>query len=50
MKSAGKNADYAVIIGEEEAAAGTVTLKNLRDGEQQTVPVRKALLILTGQQ
>ncbi|WP_299591383.1 histidine--tRNA ligase [uncultured Microbulbifer sp.] len=39
MKKADKsNADYALIIGEDEAAAGQVTVKPLRTGaEQQTV-------------
>lgn len=39
MKKADKsNAEYALIIGEDEAAAGQVTVKSLRaDAEQQTV-------------
>lgn len=47
MKNAGKNADYAVIIGEEESASGRVTLKNLKGGDQQTVPLEEAIQILT---
>jgi histidyl-tRNA synthetase len=41
MKKADKsNADYALIIGEDEAAAGQVTIKPLRvDAEQQTVAI-----------
>ena len=33
---------YAAIIGEREAADGTVTLKRLLDGEQATVPIAEA--------
>ncbi|HMD31612.1 MAG TPA: histidine--tRNA ligase [Candidatus Acidoferrales bacterium] len=32
------NARYAVILGDNEVAAGTVTLKRMADGSQQTVP------------
>jgi histidyl-tRNA synthetase len=40
MKQADKSgARYAVIIGEEEAAAGTVTLRNLQTQEQRPIPV-----------
>lgn len=35
-------AAYAAIIGEREAADGTVTLKRLDDGEQDTVPIGEA--------
>jgi len=31
-------ARWAVIVGEEEAAAGTITLRRLADGSQETVP------------
>lgn len=34
---------YAVIIGEEEAANNTVTLKNLATREQQTIPLSEAI-------
>ena len=42
MKSQFKSADrsgaaLAVVVGEQEVAAGTVTLRDLRSGEQQTV-------------
>jgi histidyl-tRNA synthetase len=47
MKSAGRNADYAVIIGETEISSGNVTLKNLKGGDQQTVPLSDAILTLT---
>ena len=36
-KADGSNALYAVIIGDDEARAGTVTLKPLRGGEQTSV-------------
>ncbi|HUL84460.1 MAG TPA: histidine--tRNA ligase [Actinomycetota bacterium] len=35
-------AAYAAIIGEREAADGTVTLKRLHDGAQDTVPIGEA--------
>ena len=47
MKSAGKSADYVVIIGEEEVATGKVTLKNLQGGEQNTIPLTDAIQTLT---
>ncbi|WP_295803248.1 histidine--tRNA ligase [uncultured Microbulbifer sp.] len=48
MKKADKsNADYALIIGEDEAAAGQVTVKPLRaEAEQQTVAVAELAKIL----
>jgi len=33
---------YVAIIGEAEAAAGTVTVKNMAEGTQVTVPVSEA--------
>ncbi|MBY6212669.1 histidine--tRNA ligase [Microbulbifer agarilyticus] len=50
MKKADKsNADYALIIGEDEAAAGQITVKSLRaDVEQQTVAVAELAKILQG--
>ncbi len=42
-------AAYAVIIGESEAAAGQVALKNLGTGEQQLVAVADLLAALGGQ-
>ena len=40
MKRANKlGARAAVILGEEERSAGTVTLKNLDTGEQESVPL-----------
>ncbi|WP_078084215.1 histidine--tRNA ligase [Microbulbifer mangrovi] len=48
MKKADKsNADFALIIGEDEAAAGQVTVKSLRaDAEQQTVALAELAKIL----
>ena len=48
MKKADKsNADYALIIGEDEAAAGKVTVKPLRaEAEQQTVALTELASIL----
>ncbi|MBB5212130.1 histidine--tRNA ligase [Microbulbifer hydrolyticus] len=48
MKKADKsNADFALIIGEDEAAAGQVTVKSLRaDTEQQTVALAELPKIL----
>ena len=48
MKSQMKAADrsgaaLAVIVGPDELAAGTVTLRLLRGGEQETVPREKLL-------
>ena len=50
MKKADKsNADYALIIGEDEAAAGQVTVKSLRaDVEQQTVALGELANVLQG--
>ncbi|MFC4453403.1 histidine--tRNA ligase [Deinococcus sonorensis] len=44
-----KRARYAGLIGSDEAAAGTVTLKHLQSGEQQTLPVSELVAYLTGQ-
>jgi histidyl-tRNA synthetase len=43
LKSAGRTADYAIIIGEEEVLSGQVTLKNLQGGDQQTIPLSRAI-------
>ncbi|MFI2811597.1 MULTISPECIES: histidine--tRNA ligase [Microbulbifer] len=50
MKKADRsNADFALIIGEDEAAAGQVTVKFLRAEEpQQTVPVAELASVLQG--
>lgn len=47
MKSAGRSADYTVIIGEEEVASGMVTLKNMQGGDQQTLPLTDAINTFT---
>ncbi|HOJ95916.1 MAG TPA: histidine--tRNA ligase [Methanospirillum sp.] len=47
MKAAGRSADYAVIIGKEEVATGTVTLKDLKAGTQEKVTVPEAIQKLT---
>ena len=40
MKAAAKSgAKFALIIGEDEVAASTVTVKNLETSAQETVPV-----------
>jgi histidyl-tRNA synthetase len=40
MKSASKSgARFAVIIGEDERAAGTATVRDLTAGEQSSVPI-----------
>lgn len=40
MKSADRlQARYAAILGEDELAAGNVSLKNLSDGQQETIPL-----------
>jgi histidyl-tRNA synthetase len=37
----GKNIPFVVLIGSEEILSGTVTLRNMRSGEQETLPVGK---------
>jgi histidyl-tRNA synthetase len=47
MKAAGRSgAVYAVIIGEDEVAAGTVRVKDLRTGEQQDVSGADVVAVL----
>ena len=49
MKYAAKTADYAVVIGAREAAAGTINLKDLKSGEQRECKVANAIgIILKG--
>jgi histidyl-tRNA synthetase len=43
LSHAAKSADFAVIIGQREAASGEVTLKDLRTGEQKTVTLDAAV-------
>nr|WP_319540194.1 histidine--tRNA ligase [uncultured Methanospirillum sp.] len=49
MKNAGKSADYVVIIGEEEIRSGMATLKNMKGGEQQTLPLADVITSLITQ-
>ena len=47
MKYAGRcGVPYAAVIGEREAAAGTVALKDMRSGEQKSVTIPEAIEIL----
>lgn len=43
LSHAAKSADFAVIIGQREAASGEVTLKDLRTAEQKTVTLDAAV-------
>ena len=43
MKTAGKNADYAIIIGKDEVAAGIITLKDMKAGTQEKLTVPEAI-------
>jgi histidyl-tRNA synthetase len=43
LAHAAKSADFAVIIGQREAASGEVTLKNLQSGEQKMVGLAAAV-------
>ncbi|MDD1655726.1 MAG: histidine--tRNA ligase [Methanomicrobiales archaeon] len=43
LSHAAKSAEFAVILGRREAEAGTVTLKDLRTGEQREVPLPEAV-------
>jgi len=43
LSHAAKSAEFAVILGKREAEAGTVTLKDLRTGEQREVPLPDAV-------
>ena len=40
---ASKTADFAVVIGKREAESGEVTIKDLKSGEQKTVPLDAAI-------
>ena len=47
MKYAGRcGAPYAAVIGEREAASGTVALKDMQSGEQKNVTIPEAIEIL----
>ena len=43
MEKASKVADYAVILGDDEIASGTVSVKNLSTSEQKTIPLKELL-------
>ena len=43
MAHAAKAADFAVILGQREVATGTVTLKDLRSGDQKVTPLETAV-------
>jgi histidyl-tRNA synthetase len=43
MKSAGKSADFAVILGKEEMTTGTITLKDLTAGTQEKLTIDGAI-------
>jgi histidyl-tRNA synthetase len=50
MKQAGRSgARYAFIIGEEETAGGTVTVRDLRSGEEKSVSRRDACGLVTAE-
>jgi histidyl-tRNA synthetase len=40
---ASKSADFAVVIGKREVESGTVTLKNLKTGEQKSLDLPDAI-------
>lgn len=48
LSHAAKAADFACIIGKREAAAGTVTLKDLHAGEQREMTIAGAIAEVTG--
>ena len=37
---------FAVLLGEDEIAAGMVSVKNMQSGEQQTLPVNEAAVLI----
>ena len=39
---------YVALIGESEAANGTLTLKNMAEGTQATLTVAEAIAAITG--
>lgn len=42
-----KNIGFVALVGEEEMNAGTVTLKNMETGEQQSVKTEDIVRVLT---
>lgn len=43
-----QKARYVLIVGEDELAASTVSLKNMEEGTQETVPLEAAIRVLSG--
>jgi histidyl-tRNA synthetase len=41
-------ADYAVIVGAQEVAAGMVTLRDMRTGEQEMIGLEAAIARIVG--
>ncbi len=41
-----KGIPWLAIVGDQEVSSGTVTLKNLASGEQQTLPKEKAVTVV----
>ena len=49
MKQAGRSgARYALLLGEQELAEGTVTVRDLRTGEEKTMPRDEAVASIEG--
>ncbi|MHC1626252.1 MAG: histidine--tRNA ligase [Methanoculleaceae archaeon] len=48
LAHAARSADYAAVIGAREVAAGTVTLRDLRTGDQEEVPIGRAIAGVSG--
>jgi len=38
-----RGASYALILGQRELEAGTVTMRRLADGQQETLPLEQAI-------
>jgi histidyl-tRNA synthetase len=43
LAHASKSADFAVVIGKREVESGTITLRNLKTGEQKSLDLRTAI-------
>ena len=43
LAHASKSADFAVVIGKRESESGTVTVKNLKTGEQKSLDLPAAI-------
>lgn len=44
-----QQARWVLIVGEDELAAGTVSLKNMASGAQETLPMERAIEVLRGE-